>query len=169
MEKQLAKARALIAHNIPVRRAKFVKADDSGHYTLNEALQQKTEALLGIKGYYMNLPKERLSDLDVIARYGNLWRVEQSFRMSKSDLVARPIFHHKEDSIKAHLITYFIALSMGKYLEHISGLSLRRIIDLLCQIPDARLQHIQTKKEILLRAPIHPDIEPLLQALRVSH
>lgn len=169
MEKQLAKAHSLITGKTQARRAKFVKADERGSYSLNESLQQKTERLLGIKGYYTNLPKERLSDMDVIARYGNLWRVEQSFRMSKSDLVARPIFHHKEDSIRAHLIVCFIALSMGKYLECLSGLSLRRIIDLLCQIPDARLQHIQTKNEILLRAPTHPDIEPLLQKLAVSH
>ena len=169
MEKQLTKARMLVSHKETVRRAKFVKVDEAGVYTINETLQQKTETLLGIKGYYTNIPKEQMNDTDVIARYGNLWRVEQSFRMSKSDLVSRPIFHHKEDSIKAHLITCFVALSMGKYLEHLSGSSLRHIIDLLCQIPDARLRHIQTKKEILLRAPINPDLNPLLETLGVSY
>lgn len=169
MEKQLVKARTLVARKEAVRRVKFVKVDDAGVYALNAALQAKTERLLGIKGYYTNIPKGRMDDAKIIGHYKNLWHVEQSFRMSKNDLIARPIFHRKEDSIKAHLITCFIGLSMGKYLEHVSALSLRRVIDLLCQVPDARLQHIRTKKEILLRAPTHPDIENLLRALNVSH
>lgn len=169
MEKQLDRARTLVARKETVRRAKFVRVDGAGVYALNDALQKKAEALLGIKGYYTNIPDGRMSDADVIARYGNLWRVEQSFRMSKSDLVSRPIFHRKEDSIRAHLIICFVALSMGKCLERLSGLSLRRVVDLLCQVPDARLRHVQSKKEILLRAPVHPDIEQLLKTLGVSY
>lgn len=169
MEKQLTKAKTLVSRKETVRRAKFVKVDDAGIYTFNEALQRKAESMLGIKGYYTNIPKTQVGNTDIIARYGNLWRVEQSFRMSKNDLVSRPIFHHKEDSIKAHLIVCFMALSMGKYLEHLSGLSLRRVTDLLCQTPDARLQHLQTKKEILLRAPTNQEIQPLLKKLGLSH
>ena len=169
MEKQLAKAKTLVSRKETVRRAKFVKVDEAGTYILHTTLQEKTESLLGIKGYYTNLPKGQLNDQDIIARYANLWRVEQSFCMSKSDLVSRPIFHHKEDSIRAHLITCFIAMSMGKYLERLSGLSLRRTMDLLCQTSDARLRHIQTKREILLRAPTSAEIHPLLKGLQMSY
>ena len=169
MEKQIIKAKTLVSRKETVRRAKFVKVDEAGTCVLNIALQEKTESLLGIKGYYTNISEHQLSNKDVITQYANLWRVEQSFRMSKSDLVSRPIFHHKKDSIKAHLIICFIAMSMGKYLEQLSGLSLRRTIDLLCQTPDARLQHTQTKKEILLRAPTHAEIHQLLNGLGVSY
>lgn len=169
MEKQLLKAGTLVARKETVRRAKFVKVDQAGVYVLNQALQEKTEALFGVKGYYTNVPEQQMGNADIMERYRNLWRVEQSFRMSKSDLVSRPIFHRKEDSVRAHLLICFIALSIGKCLERLSGFSLRRVIDLLCQIPDARLQHVQTKKEILLRAPVHPDMEQLLKTLGVSY
>ena len=39
----------------------------------------------------------------MIGAYHQLWRIEKSFRMSKHDLRARPIYHHKRESIEAHL------------------------------------------------------------------
>ena len=43
------------------------------------------------------------SAAEVIAKYHDLWHVERSFRMSKTDLRARPMFHHTRDAIEAHL------------------------------------------------------------------
>jgi transposase len=50
---------------------------------------------------------------EVIASYHDLWHVEQSFRMSKTDLRARPMFHHTRDAIEADLTIVFTALSDG--------------------------------------------------------
>lgn len=168
MKKQIQKAKMLVMAKESGRRAKFVEKN-GGTYALNAKLIAKTEKLLGIKGYYTNIPEEQMNDSSIIARYGNLWRVEQSFRMSKSDLAARPIFHHKEDSIKAHIITCFIALAMGKYLEWKTGSSIRHIVDLLKQVPDARMLNTQTKKEILLPAETPEEVKLLLQKLHSPH
>ena len=51
---------------------------------------------------------------EVIASYHELWHVEASFRMSKSDLRARPIFHHTRDAIEAHLTIVFAALGVAR-------------------------------------------------------
>jgi len=169
MEKQMNKAQKLLEQGETVRRSKFIKAGKKGTYSFNERLQEKTEHLLGLKGYYTNTKEQNLSNKEVIEKYKNLWHVEHSFRMSKSDLVARPIFHRKEDSIKAHLLICFVALSMGEYLEQTTGLSLRKIVDLLGQVPDARLKNIQTKKELLLRAPLSEETRVLLKCLGVSY
>lgn len=53
---------------------------------------------------------------EVIASYHDLWQVEASFRMSKTDLRARPIFHHTRDAIEAHLTIVFAALAMARYM-----------------------------------------------------
>ena len=50
-----------------------------------------------------NIPAGVMGAGEVIGSYHDLWHVEQSFRMSKSDLAARPMFHHQRDSIEAHL------------------------------------------------------------------
>jgi transposase len=87
-----------------VKRNRFVQLS-GGTRTVHRQLEAKTRALAGLKGYITNLdaPTAEL----VIGAYHQLWQVEKSFRMSKSDLSARPIFHHKKDSVEAHLIVVF--------------------------------------------------------------
>ena len=47
----------------------------------------------------------------MIGTYHQLWQIEKSFRMSKNDLRARPIYHHLKESIQAHLAIVFAALA----------------------------------------------------------
>lgn len=168
MERQIEKAKKLVSTKETGKRAKFVKTNKAS-YELNQALIEKTTRLLGIKGYYTNIPKDKMNDEGIIAQYKNLWHVEQSFRMSKSDLAARPMYHHKQDSIKAHLTICFMALAVGKYLELKTGLSLRRVIDLLKQVQDARIINTQTKEEILIRAAVPENVKDLFRKLSVSY
>jgi hypothetical protein len=63
----------------------------------------------GLRGYITNTA---LSVEDVVARYGNLWQVEKSFRMSKTDLKARPALHYKRQRIIAHLTICVAALAV---------------------------------------------------------
>lgn len=68
----------------------------------------------GLKGYNTNTD---LSPREVIAAYGNLWTVEKAFRISKSDLRTRPIYHRKNGRIKAHICICFMAYTLYKELE----------------------------------------------------
>src|SRR5215470_5343953 len=54
--------------------------------------------------------------------------LEKSFRMSKSDLQARPIYHRKRDSIEAHLTIVFAALAVSRWIEFTTGWSIRRFV-----------------------------------------
>ncbi len=67
----------------------------------------------------------------VIAAYHDLWRVEQSFRMTKSDLRAQPVFHHQREAIEAHLTVVFAALAVARYLQNSTGISIKKIIQTL--------------------------------------
>ncbi len=68
---------------------------------------------------------------EVIASYHDLWQVEASFRMSKDDLAARPIFHHTRDAIEAHLTTVFAALAVSRYLQDTTAMSIKKIVNTL--------------------------------------
>lgn len=70
----------------------------------------------GLKGYVSNTT---LSSTAVIGAYQNLWQVEKAFRMSKTDLRFRPIYHYNLNRIKAHLLVCFTALSVYRGLEYI--------------------------------------------------
>lgn len=85
---------------------------------------------------------------EVITRtHYDLWQVEQSFRMSKSDLAARPIYHYLRDSIEAHLTIVFTALAIARDLQVRTGWSIKRIVRAL-----RPLQHVT----ITLAGPTTP-------------
>jgi transposase len=65
---------------------------------------------------------------EVIASYHDLWHVEQSFRMSKTDLRARPMFAHTRDAIEAHLTIVFTALAVSRELQDRTGLTLQNLV-----------------------------------------
>ena len=78
-----------------------------------------------------NIPATVMTAGEVIASYHDLWRIEQSFRMSKSDLAARPIFHRTREAIEAHLTIVLTALAIARDLQTRSGASLKKIITTL--------------------------------------
>ena len=161
--KQIERAQALLARHEPGRRARFVKKSEGQNpFEFNATLKAKAEKLLGIKGYVTNIPSTELSNDEVVRYYHELWNVEQAFRMSKSDLQARPIFHHIELTIKAHMLICFMALMMGKYLEIKTGMSLKRIRDALWRVHEAHLRHESSPAIHIKR--IH-DKEPQIQTI----
>ena len=70
----------------------------------------------GLKGYVTN---SKLSDKEIISNYRNLWHIEKAFRMSKTDLRIRPIYHRLKHRIEAHISLSFAAYTIYKELERI--------------------------------------------------
>ena len=168
MQKQLIKAQDLIASKEPGRRAKFIRKE-TGNYALNEALVAKTRKLLGIRGYYTNLTEKVLPNHQVIGYYHDLWRVEQAFRMTKSDLAARPIFHHSQNAIKTHILICFTALAITKYIELTTGATPRKTKDLLWSVTNAKILDTTTGQEFPLRTETGPETMEFLEKLGLSH
>jgi len=161
-EKDIAKAQLLVAKGEPGKRAKFVKGGKKG-YVLDKDRVKRAKQLLGIKGYCTNIPKQKLDNRSVIARYHDLWHVEKAFRMTKSDLAARPIFHRAETAVRTHLLICFVALVMARVIETRTSLSLRKFIDLLWPVTDATLYHPKTKERITIRSNIPLDTHQILR------
>lgn len=152
-EKQVARAKELIERKEPGKRAKFIKKSETAEapYVFDDVLKSKTQRLLGVKGYCTNVPEDILSQDKIAAYYHELWHVEQAFRMSKTDLKTRPIFHFTHDAIKAHVLLCFMALMMGKFLEIKTGLSLRRVRDILWNVHEAHLEDSLTGEKFILK------------------
>ena len=131
---------------------------------LNQKLIDKAKALVGVKGYVTNLA---VPDEQVVVSYHQLWHVEQSLRMSKSDLKARPIFHQKRDSIEAHLTVVFAALAIGKIIENRTGMNIKRFVKTLRPIRSGTV--IINGKEYLAEADIPSEVRSLLYKLQSGH
>jgi hypothetical protein len=119
------RARAVVAGEKAARTPRFVTTKH-GTQTLDEASLARARRLAGLKGYVTNIPAEVMPAAEVIASYHDLWQVEASFRMSKTDLRARPVFHHTRESIEAHLTIVFAALAVARYLQDATGSASRR-------------------------------------------
>ena len=141
------------------KRARFVLQENKNILKLNEELIKKDEFIEGIKGYYTNL--QNTDPKLIIARYKDLWHVEKSFRIAKSDLMARPIFHFKETSIKAHILIIFISLAISKSIELKTNLSIRKTKEIIWKIEDITLKDSLTNKQITKRMQITPEIKNL--------
>jgi len=120
-----------MARKVPVKRNRFIRlvgADKS----VNRTLEAKARALAGWKGYITNLATcpdgTPVTAEFVIGAYHHLFQIEASFRMSKHDLAARPIYHHKRESIDAHLTIVFAALAVGRLVEDRTDWSIRRFV-----------------------------------------
>jgi len=82
---------------------------------LNEELIKEEEKF---DGYYMIVTSEMdKSDGEIIDIYRGLWRIEESFKITKSSLTARPVYVSREDHIHAHFLTCFVALTLTRILE----------------------------------------------------
>lgn len=108
--------------------------------------------MLGIKGYYTNLEENIVNNNTIIERYHELYKIEHAFRITKSDLQTRPIFHFKEEPIKLHLLISFIALVISKHIELRTNLSIKKFINECRKVKDARIINHIIGKEIKMRA-----------------
>jgi transposase len=127
---QIARAEKVAAGKAPLAKARFLKITGATK-ELNQATIDRARQLAGLKGYVTNLDRAVMDGAAVIANYHQLWQVEASFRMTKSDLRARPVFHHEREAIEAHLTVVFAALAVSRYLQQRSGVSIKRLIQTL--------------------------------------
>ena len=127
IEKALAKAEKMVAGQIEAKRNRFLKISRSSK-EINHELVRTSREKAGIKGYVTNLD---IAPSEIIDAYHQLFKVEKAFRMAKTDVKARPVFHHQRDSIEAHLTIVFAALAVMSFIELNTGLSIRRFINMM--------------------------------------
>ena len=120
------------------------KAGKAG-WELNQTNLAKAAQLEGLKGYVTNAGQ--LTNEEIMSKYADLWQVEKSFRISKSDLKARPVFHTVKEKIEAHVSIVFAGLAIVRCVELTTGKSLQKVLDLLDQV-----------KEVVLKDPVSGEV-----------
>ena len=99
--------------------AKFVEpVGEEGCYRLRLEKLEEEARYDGLHGVETNMPVASEAEaLRVLAAYGQLWHIEDCFRVAKNDLKLRPVFHWTKSRIQAHVAICFLALLMERYLE----------------------------------------------------
>ena len=163
IDKQVAKAKKALSGQIPANRTKFLTITAKSKQ-LNQKLIEKARALAGIKGYVTNLD---IPDEEVIAYYHQLFQIEATFRMAKSDLRARPIYHHNRDAIEAHLTIVLAALAISRSIEFKTGISIKQFVKLMRPIRSGIVTFNQ--KEFLAEPEVPEDVAKMLNRLFSGH
>lgn len=125
IDEQIGKAQKAVEGKAPVKRNRFIKLTGAAK-SIDRELEAKTRALAGWKAYRTNQTDQPAGV--IIDAYHRLWRVEKAFRISKHDLRARPIYHHKRESIDAHLTIVLAALAVSQWIETTTGWSIKKFV-----------------------------------------
>ena len=122
---------------------KFLKVSGTGRMevAIDEALVAEEARWDGLKGYVTNAD---LSDSEVVEAYHELYNVEQSFRIAKSNLEIRPMFHFNAQRIRAHVCICFVALKVYRELDRLLKLnklnmSVDTVLNIAKTIPTIRV------------------------------
>ena len=95
--------------------SKGQKTDDKVKTEIN---QDQINKDLEVAGYNLLVTSETKMDaVDIYNTYHNLWRIEESFRIMKTDLDARPVYVQKEDTIKGHFLICYLTVLLGRILQ----------------------------------------------------
>ena len=137
-EKLIKKLKAKIASKkVLIKKSKYLILKNQSRVAgIDQAKVELDKRHDGLKGYWTNL-KPKVKPIEIIDQYHNLWKVEKAFRMSKSDLAERPIFHRRFKRISGHLSICFCSLLVMKEAERIlklTDISLAKAIEVLGKV-----------------------------------
>ncbi len=144
---------------------KFLEMDGNIQIKINQEKIKLDERWDGLKGYLTN---SKLNKNKILDNYRQLWQIEKAFRIAKTDLKIRPIFHYKQRRIEAHICLNFVAYKIYKELERQlkekkSKLSPEKVIEILQSIYEieAKSPDNKTFKRKLMLTNEHYEIQKL--------
>lgn len=137
--------------------------------TLNEEKIVQDALWDGLKGLIVNKDSKLTND-EILTQYSNLWQVEESFRITKSDLKIRPVYHWKPSRVKAHLAISFAALFLVRHLEYrvkvqYKKLSPKKIKELLLSVQHSTLVDKTRKIKYAIPSKTNVDINKLYRIM----
>lgn len=124
----------------------------------------------GLKGYITNC---NLSDAEIMSNYKQLWTIEKAFRISKTDLRIRPVYHRLERRIKTHICIAFCSYKIYKELERQlklknASLSVEHVLLALKTIYQAQVILPQSKKKTMLLLPLDDTQREILRLWKIE-
>lgn len=150
LKKQLSKGRLTKANINKRGYNKYLKLEGDMRVTIDEGKFDQDAAWDGLKGYLTNAG---LTNEEILENYGQLWQIEKAFRVSKTDLRIRPVYHRLKRRIEAHICVTFAAYKVYKEIDRLlkekeSKLSPEKAVEIAKSIFEIHLKSPSTKTPI---------------------
>jgi transposase len=144
---------------------KFLEMDGEISLKIDDDKIKIDEKWDGLKGYITN---SSMNKEEILENYKNLWQIEKAFRVAKSELKIRPIFHFKRERIEAHICLNFVAYKIYKELERIlklkkSTLSPEKVIQIIQNI--TQISVLMPDNDIIDKTLILTEEQKIVQEL----
>ncbi|MCB9024866.1 MAG: IS1634 family transposase [Bdellovibrionaceae bacterium] len=152
---------------------KYLKVNtDKVSAVLNEDKIQSDSLWDGLHGIITNVKDS--SSKDLIDRYKDLWQIEEAFRINKTDLKMRPIFHWKKQRIEAHIAICYLAFSVIVQIrENLKRAGIKLSVDKiryqLTRVQKSIMFDPESKRRFVIPSKLNPIQQGIYQALGIKH
>ena len=145
---------------------KYLKLDGQVSITIDRKKFNADAKWDGLKGYITNA---KLGKDEILENYAHLWQIEKAFRIAKTDLKIRPVYHRKQRRIEAHICLNFVAYKVYKELERQlklkkSDLSAEKVIEILQSVYQIEIKN-PANDEIITKTILLTEEHQILQNL----
>ena len=170
LEKQLSRGRLTKSHINNKGYNKYLKLTGEVKVSIDYEKYKADGYWDGLKGYVTN---SSLSVEDILENYNHLWQIEKAFRVSKTDLKIRPIYHRLPKRIEAHICLTFVAYKIYKELERQlqilnSPIKVQKAIEIAESIFQIEIQTPKTKTIIKKTLLLNDEQKQLAKILNLK-
>ena len=151
---------------------KYINEENGVVCKLNEEKITEEERWDGMHGIVTNAPKEDEA-LALLHRYRRLWKIEEAFRVNKHTIKMRPIYHFKQERIKAHIAICYMVFALMRHMEYRiqitqKKMSPKEIIEALNSVQASILVHKKTRDRYKMPAHLREEARKIYQAFGIK-
>ena len=151
---------------------RYTTVKEGSCVTLNEKAIEEDRLWDGFHGLAVS-NQAQLNVKQALARYRDLWHVEEAFRIAKCTLKTRPIFHWTPPRIRSHVLFCFMGLFLERFLETLlrnrgTALTPDRIRYALAQVHTTHFEDVATGRRGQMQSALSPDAEVIFHALNLE-
>jgi transposase len=149
---------------------KFTKSEGSAKFVLDQAKIDVDSAWDGMHGVITNI--KDVDAVEIIGRYKRLWVIEDCFRINKTDLKVRPIYHWKKERIEAHIAMCYMSFAILKHLQYqvclTQKISVHKIIEELLGVQSSIYVHKVTKDRYRVPSRLSNEARKIYKAFNIE-
>jgi len=147
---------------------KYFEEKAQGKLTFNEQRVEEEAQWDGLHGVITN--DLASSSEEILSRYRRLWVIEESFRINKSSLEMRPVYHFKPHRIRAHILICYLAFAISRYTQkqiekYVGFISIEKIRDALGGVESSLLEDQLTGERYILPSSMSQEARNIYRAM----
>lgn len=175
-EKGAVDGASILGNRGTLKYLKLQDGQETNEYVLDEEKIAADAKWDGLRGVITDLPVGRAREVStVLSHYHSLWCIEESFRINKSDLKIRPIYHWTKARIEAHILLCYLAFACLRYLQRRvliqqkEKVSAKQLMKAILDVDSSIFRDFSSGKAYRLPRRLTPLSKKLYQTLGIKH